>query len=367
MDLTNVRARLEEGVYSGSSEFFRDLLLIFSNAMVFYPSGSTEFSGATALFAEATKELHRISQTEALLKRDGPATRTRDSKKPKLAVVAVAPAKVVTPAPVVGTSSGKLAGSTPSVPSLPENTSRKRPSTRSGALEASTNSEPVVDSEGGAARSASVNIIGGPSTSRAEETRDSHDDDQEVNGSLKGGKKLHAGVGSSRGVTRLEDLQEGTSLKNGVNKAPGRAKLRDLKEAEVRKQPVVKAAAGAGKLKADKEKEKEREKEKEKLKVSERDDIDDDDFLLRKGKSLAKLKDQEIVPERVSNTKPASKARASMAATRSASNSQDTLAPSLGRPVRGAARKAAAAAAAASSAKEPARVPEQQPKKRGRK
>lgn len=365
MDLTNVRARLEEGVYSGSSEFFRDLLLIFNNAMVFYPSGSTEFIGAKALFAEATKELDRISQTEALLKRDGPATRTRELKKPKTAVAVVAPAKVVTPSPIVGTSSGKLIGSNPSVTSLPDNSIRKRPSTRSGALETSTNSGAVVDSEGGAARSASVNIIAGPSTSRAEETRDSRDDDQEVNGSLKGRKKLHVGGGCSRGITQSqEELQEASSLKNGVNKASGRARLRDLKDTEVAKRPAVSAkAAGPGKLKAEREnerkREKEREKEKEKLKVSERDDIDDDDFLLRKGKSLAKLKDQEIVQERVSDTKPASKGRASTAAVRSASNSQDTP---VARPVRGAARKAAA-----SSAKETGRVPEQHPKKRVRK
>ncbi|KAG0564929.1 hypothetical protein KC19_8G150500 [Ceratodon purpureus] len=371
MDLTNVRARLEEGVYSGSSEFFRDLLLIFNNAMVFNPSGSTEFVGAKALLTEATKELNRISQTEALLKRDGPATRTRELKKPKTAVAVVAPPKVVTPSPIVGTSSGKLMVSNPSATSLPDTATRKRPSTRSGALETSTNSGAVVDSEGGTARSASVNIIAGPSTSRAEETRDSRDDDQEVNGSLKGGKKLHVGGGSSRGTTRShEELQEGTSLKIGVSKASGRPKLRDLKDAsEVAKRPAVSAkAAGAGKLKAERENERKREKErelkeKEKLKVSERDDIDDDDFLLRKGKSLAKLKDQEIIQERVSVAKPASKARASTAAVRSASNSQDTPTLSLARPVRGAARKAAAA----SSAKETARVPEQQPKKRVRK
>ena len=359
MDLTTVRARLEEGVYSGSSEFFRDLLLIFNNAMVFYAPGSTEFLGAKALFAEVTKEMDRISQTEALLKRDGPATRTRELKKQKTVV------GVVVPSPTVGTSSGKLVGSNPSVTSLPDVSSRKRPNTRLGILETSTNSGAVVDSEGGAARSASVNIIGGPSTSRGEETRDSHDNDQEVNGNLKGGKKLHVGGGSSKGITRQELLQEGTSLKNGVNKASGGAKLRDLKDVEITKPPALPPkSAEAGKLKAEREneqkKEKEREKRIEKLKDSQRDNIDDYDFLLRKGKSLAKLKDQENVQERVRNTKPASKARASIG-LRSASNSQDTPVQSLARPVRGAARKAA------SSAKEPARAPEQQPKKRVRK
>lgn len=379
LDLTIVRARLEEGVYSsGSKEFFRDLLLIFNNAMVYYPCGSVEFEGAKSLFAEATKEMERIFQTEALLNRDGPATRTRELKKPKTVVgVAVAvPSKTVGGPPSGGASSGgKLINNPiPPVTSLPETNNRKRAGSRLGAVETSTNSGAAVESEGGAARSASVNPKVRSTTE--EEAGNLQEDDQEVDGRLNDTKKLHKVGVLSRGKPPREELLEGILLKNaGGNKGTGRgAKVKDVKVLkEVKKEEVLKkvavpakvAAVGA-KPKADKGGERvkvrvseKEQRERDKEKGKEREDIDDDD-VLRRGKSLSKVKDREVVirerePEVI---KPALKARASTAVRPTSNNSRDTLAQSLVRPSRGG-RK---------SAVEPSRPPpELQPKKRVRK
>lgn len=377
LDLTIVRTRLEEGAYSGSKEFFRDLLLIFNNAMVYYPSGSVEFEGAKSLFAEATKEMERIFQTEALLNQDGPATRTRELKKPRavVGVAALVPAKTVGGPPNGGASSGgKLINNPiPAVTSLPETNNRKRAGSRLGAVETSTNSGAVVESEGGAARSASVNPKVRSTTQ--EEAGDSHEDDQEVNGRLNDSKKLHKAGVLSRGKPPREELLEGILLKNtGGNKGTGRgAKVKDVKVLkEVKKEEVLKkvavpakvAAVGA-KPKADKGGERvkvrvseKEQRERDKEKGKEREDIDDDD-VLRRGKSLSKLKDREVISEREPEViKPALKARASTAARPALNNSRDTLAQSLVRPSRGG-RK---------SAVEPSRPPpELQPKKRVRK
>lgn len=81
VDLAMVRSRLEEGSYSGSVEFFRDLLLVFNNALVYYPRKSPEFAAAYGLRDLATKEMKSIFQTEALLKQEGPSTRKREPRK----------------------------------------------------------------------------------------------------------------------------------------------------------------------------------------------------------------------------------------------------------------------------------------------
>uniref|UniRef100_A0A0D6R6X0 Bromo domain-containing protein n=1 Tax=Araucaria cunninghamii TaxID=56994 RepID=A0A0D6R6X0_ARACU len=81
MDLGTIRARLEEGSYSGSLEFFRDLLLIFNNALVYYPKTSQEHAAAWVLRQVAAKEMENIFKTEALLKQEGPSTRKREPKK----------------------------------------------------------------------------------------------------------------------------------------------------------------------------------------------------------------------------------------------------------------------------------------------
>ncbi|XP_057840754.2 uncharacterized protein LOC131050574 isoform X2 [Cryptomeria japonica] len=81
MDLAMVRSKLEEGSYSGSLEFFRDVLLVFNNALVYYPKSSQEFGAAYVLRELATKEMVNIFQTEALLKQEGPSTRKREPRK----------------------------------------------------------------------------------------------------------------------------------------------------------------------------------------------------------------------------------------------------------------------------------------------
>lgn len=81
VDLAMVRSRLEEGSYSGSVEFFRDLLLVFNNALVYYPKYSPESGAAYVLRELATKEMTTIFQTEALLKQEGPSTRKREPRK----------------------------------------------------------------------------------------------------------------------------------------------------------------------------------------------------------------------------------------------------------------------------------------------
>ncbi|KAG6557529.1 hypothetical protein Mapa_000803 [Marchantia paleacea] len=81
VDFGMIRTRLEEGAYSGSVEFFRDLLLVFTNALVYNSKDSQEYSGAKALRSCALAEMDKILQTEALLKQHGPATRKREVRK----------------------------------------------------------------------------------------------------------------------------------------------------------------------------------------------------------------------------------------------------------------------------------------------
>ncbi|XP_042512991.1 nuclear receptor corepressor 2-like [Macadamia integrifolia] len=59
VDLEMVRTRLEEGHYSGGNggKFFRDLLLLFNNASVFFPKNSHECVAAVALRQLVSKEL----------------------------------------------------------------------------------------------------------------------------------------------------------------------------------------------------------------------------------------------------------------------------------------------------------------------
>ncbi|KAL3684209.1 hypothetical protein R1sor_002231 [Riccia sorocarpa] len=83
VDLGMIRSRLEEGAYSSSVEFFRDLLLVFTNALVYNSKDSQEYSGAKVLRSYALAEMDKILQTEALLKQHGPATRKREVRKSK--------------------------------------------------------------------------------------------------------------------------------------------------------------------------------------------------------------------------------------------------------------------------------------------
>ncbi|XP_047069939.1 nucleolar and coiled-body phosphoprotein 1-like [Lolium rigidum] len=93
VDLEMIRSRLESGgaasgpgsatCYASASEFYRDLLLLCANALVFFPRGSPEHAAAARTRALVSK---RISSD---LHKDGPGTSGKDaaagavSKKPK--------------------------------------------------------------------------------------------------------------------------------------------------------------------------------------------------------------------------------------------------------------------------------------------
>lgn len=275
LDLNSVRARLDEGAYSSSSEFFRDLLLIFNNGMVYYSHESVQFRGAKALFTEATKEMNRIFQTEALLKQDRPSTQTREVKIPKAFARGAPPGKVLTlstgPA-----SSAKLAGTISLLTSLPDSCSKTRASSRLGLTESPSNSH----SEGGAPHSANVSFHGDPSSSRAEETGNSSN--------------------------------ESTSAR-----IPG-----------VPTQAVVEESM------ADYEAAKKRGAEKETMRRKGIDEIHGDDGLLCKGKRLSKLLDLDGTPDRGPEVKPHVKSRPT-AAARVASNSHITVSQNVRRLSRG--------------------------------
>ncbi|KAL2483144.1 DNA-binding bromodomain-containing protein [Forsythia ovata] len=58
IDLESIESRLKEGWYSGSSsKFFRDLLLLVNNALVFFKKNSSEFLAATELRQIISKEM----------------------------------------------------------------------------------------------------------------------------------------------------------------------------------------------------------------------------------------------------------------------------------------------------------------------
>lgn len=60
MDLQTVEARLEKGLYLDSSlKFFRDLLLVFNNGVVFFRKGSQEHVAARELRALVLKEMSK--------------------------------------------------------------------------------------------------------------------------------------------------------------------------------------------------------------------------------------------------------------------------------------------------------------------
>ncbi|TKW11125.1 hypothetical protein SEVIR_6G213300v4 [Setaria viridis] len=71
VDLETVRSKLEGGggaCYSSASEFYRDLLLLCANALVFFPRGSPEHSAATRTRALVSKHI------PASLRKDQPGT-----------------------------------------------------------------------------------------------------------------------------------------------------------------------------------------------------------------------------------------------------------------------------------------------------
>lgn len=356
LDLNSVRVRLDEGSYSSSIEFFRDLLLIFNNAMVYYTRGSVEFRGASALVTEATKEMNRVFQTESLLMQDRPAMRTREVKKPKVSARVAFPRMTVAPS-MGADSSSKSADTIPPLTNLPDSITRKRASSR--LVETPTNSH----SDAGAARSANAIFLGGPSCRRAEEAEIYRENDQEVNGGLKERKNLQKRSGSCRGKPPREELLEGILLKNAANMSFGGSKLGDVKEQEASaRKPAAPTKGVWGKTKAELDSVRKRAAENEKSRGSEfqgigRDEIDDD--FLRKGKSLSKLRDLDITPKKRPEGKPIPKLRATPTA-RVASNSHGTVSRTVGRSFRGG-RKSV------TSAKDPVGPSEPLAKKRMRK
>ncbi|KAF8396064.1 hypothetical protein HHK36_017676 [Tetracentron sinense] len=63
IDLETVRTRMEEGRYLGCTrKFFRDMLLLFNNAIVFFPQNSDELIAATELRELVSKELATRTQ-----------------------------------------------------------------------------------------------------------------------------------------------------------------------------------------------------------------------------------------------------------------------------------------------------------------
>jgi hypothetical protein len=72
VDLETVRSKLEQGgsgaCYSSASEFYRDLLLLCANALVFFPRGSTEHAAAVRTRAIVSKHM------PASLRNDKPGT-----------------------------------------------------------------------------------------------------------------------------------------------------------------------------------------------------------------------------------------------------------------------------------------------------
>ncbi|KAH7432614.1 hypothetical protein KP509_07G030800 [Ceratopteris richardii] len=80
IDLGMIRTRLEEGHYSGSMHFFRDLLLMVSNALVYYSRDTSESAAAFGLRECILQEMSHVFETEALVKQEGPSFRKRDSR-----------------------------------------------------------------------------------------------------------------------------------------------------------------------------------------------------------------------------------------------------------------------------------------------
>jgi len=286
---------------------------------VYYNRGSVEFQGAKALFTEATKEMNRIFRTEALLKQGRPATRTREFKNP---IAFAAPSTGVA-------SSAKLADNISPLTSLLDSGSKKRASSRLGIGETPTNSH----SEGGAPRSAIVNVFRDPSSSRAEEAENSQENDQDVNGRLKDRKRSQKGSGASRGKPQREELLESILLKNAANKSLRRPQMRALKGDEaLARLPTVLTKGTCGGTLADPESAEESEPVKEKMRGIGGEIDDDDDFLWR-GKNLSKLIDLSGTPERGPEVKPFPKSRPIVAA-RVALKSHGTASQPVGRPSR---------------------------------
>ncbi|GMI70983.1 hypothetical protein like AT3G57980 [Hibiscus trionum] len=74
LDLETIRMRLEEGWYSGcKSKFFRDLLLLLNNAILFFGKQSSEFAAAIELRHLVSKEIATQIPNSSLLPKEQPS------------------------------------------------------------------------------------------------------------------------------------------------------------------------------------------------------------------------------------------------------------------------------------------------------
>ncbi|KAJ4979672.1 hypothetical protein NE237_010452 [Protea cynaroides] len=145
VDLETIRTRLEEGCYSGCSrKFFRDLLLLFNNASVFFPENSPESIAAVTLRQLVSKEM--------AIRARNPDCPKEEEEAAAAAAAAPVPAPAPAPAPPVPPPS-KLepSDSEPSEPksSVPIIVCRKRSSI-------STKPSPAVIDKKGEQRTSTV-------------------------------------------------------------------------------------------------------------------------------------------------------------------------------------------------------------------
>jgi len=78
MDLSTIKKRLEDGIITTTTEFYRDLLLMFQNALIYNTKDSDVYIMASKLKEFATKEMESVFHTEESLKEPHPKTRRRE-------------------------------------------------------------------------------------------------------------------------------------------------------------------------------------------------------------------------------------------------------------------------------------------------
>ncbi|KAH7570710.1 hypothetical protein JRO89_XS05G0164600 [Xanthoceras sorbifolium] len=92
VDLVTIQTRIEEGIYSSSNlTFYRDLLLLFNNAIVFFPKSSLESSTAHELRRIVTTEINKETQTQKRDYSQEPTTQPKpqlvDKQKPSAPII----------------------------------------------------------------------------------------------------------------------------------------------------------------------------------------------------------------------------------------------------------------------------------------
>ncbi|KAK9123074.1 hypothetical protein Sjap_012676 [Stephania japonica] len=141
LDLRTIEARLKEGWYTScSAKFRRDLLLLFNNAIVFFPKNSTEFAAATELRDLFSKHIGSVNQLSVQQSEGSTPT-------PPTVTTAAAPIVVVSvPKPDPELSDSLLAKQKSSGPII---VCRKRSSIAAKATAAASTGEKKVEQRGG--------------------------------------------------------------------------------------------------------------------------------------------------------------------------------------------------------------------------